>query len=193
MTTSIAKDEDYLLVNLQGKILYNIDRILSKLLDKSIYKYSYLKTHTTFLHPKYTNKSGLYYAIENLIQYAKTEDGVWFEGCWTKKEYHGIQDYTSALDILFYDEFIFLVSEDLIQFDFVEMLTDKQIWTNAELYFMKQNSSEMKSLYQAQTLKELKQIYYKLVKENHPDKTGKDNNIIRELTVLYSNLSKRFK
>lgn len=183
--------KDYLLVHIDGDISYNVDGILERIVNKKIFEYPHLKTHLTMMNPKILIHSFLYHSLENMISHSIEIDG-WFNGEWKQK--FGTEEGTQRVDILFYDEFCFLAAEDLIKFDSYRCLTDEDIWLNVGVDIRKYEKEhpEIKSLYEAKDLDQLKKAYRKLVMQWHPDIIG-ENDIIRNVTDSFFTLKKKFR
>ena len=184
--------KDYLLVELDGDIFYNINGILECLVNKKIYEYPHLNTHhLTMMNPKTLIHSFFYHSLDNMISHSTEVDG-WYNGEWKQK--FGIEEGTQRVDVLFYDEFCFLAAEDLIRFNSYRCLTDADIWLNVGVDIRKYEKEhpEIKSLYDAKNLDELKKAYRKLVMQWHPDIVG-ENDIIRNVTDSFLTLKKKFK
>ena len=191
MKTQIPEvKKDYLLVQLDGDVFYNINGILEYIVNKKIYEYPHLNTHhLTMMNPKTHLHSFLYHALENMISHSIEIDG-WFNAEWKQK--FGDEEATMKVDILFYDEFCFLASEDLIRFDSYLCLTDEDIWINFSSKDCVNKYPEIKSLYEAKDLDQLKKAYRKLVMQWHPDIIG-ENDIIRNVTDAFLTLKKKFR
>ena len=186
MENSIIENKDYLLVHIENA-KFNVEGILSKLLDKSYLQYYMFKDRMTLLSPKYSEDSIFAHSLHELIKYADN-DGIWYFNTWHR--IIGNEPYTGVLDTLFYDEFIFLLSEDLIKFDDIELLTLDDIFRNFNNYIQSEETPFLKSMLNCKNKNDLRKEYRKLVMKYHPDKTGNDNDQIRQITQTYLKLSK---
>lgn len=180
----ILKNKDYLLVDVENAKL-NIEGILSKLLDGSYLKYQIFKDRPTIFIKGF---SLLESNLNDLIQYGENE-GVWYSNTWSYMKSFG--KYMGEFNTLFYDEFVFLLSEDLIQFDNVDLLTTDDIWDNFDRYLESEQCPYISPLLDCNNLNDLKKQYRKLVMEYHPDRTGSDNIQIRKITETYLKMSKK--
>jgi len=187
-----ADQDDYLLVHLNGDVYFKVEEILAKIQSKEIFKYPELSQgRMTMMDPKRFQHSFLYHSLGELITYVKDVNG-WFSAEWKRKI--GGEDYNGKIDVIFYDEFLFLVAEDLVRFDSYKCLTDEDIWRNAGASIAKETPKhpELQALYDCKNKAQLQQVYRKLVMEFHPDRAG-DNDLIKYITVAYFELKKKLK
>ena len=119
-----ALEKDVFTVNLNGNVEYNVDGILTKLLDKTIFNYPHLEDYQTFLDPKNYKFSLFYSALDGLITYGTEKDG-WFNAAYSRLL--GKEPYNAKIDLLFWDEFLFLEYEGLIRYDSVEICKKKGV------------------------------------------------------------------
>ncbi len=182
--SNIIEDKDYILVNIENA-KFNVEGILEKMLDKSYLKYKIFNNRFTIFF-----KDGGFFGhgLSELIKYAEN-DGTWYSNTWNC--ILGTEPYTGRLRSLYYDEFVFLLSEDLIQFDDFELLTSDDIWKNFDNYIEAKETPFLKSLMDCKNKADLRKEYRKLVMEYHPDKTGSDNEQIRQITATYLRLVKQ--
>lgn len=196
VTSLTISDKAYLLVNLNGEVRFNVDGILDCINSKKILEYPHLTTgHLTMMNPKYSTGSFLYHSLLSMISHSTEKDG-WYNAEWKQKFGKGEDAWivNQRCDVVFYDEFCFLLAEDLIKFDSYEALTDEDIWRNVGIDIRKDQKEhpELKPLYDAKNKEQLKKAYRKLVLDWHPDRVG-DNETIKYVTVAYVKLKKKLK
>lgn len=78
-----ALEKDVFTVNLNGNVEYNVDGILKKLVDKTMFEYPHMEDYQTFLHPKNYKSSLFYSSLDGLISYGVEKDG-WFNAAYSR-------------------------------------------------------------------------------------------------------------
>lgn len=211
--------KDYLIVHLEGNCRFNIDGISSAFLNGSISKYTHLSGDRFTMMDTRLQRPGLslnevywvqgkmqknsfrgtdsflYYSLLNLISKSTSDDGVWFDGNYIDIDHEGVSRNLSC-DTLFYDEFIFLTSENLIQFEDATFLTEDQIWNNFNKSIAQSNENfdaRLQPMFDSKSIEELRKEYRKLVLSTHPDITGTEATEFMTLIVdAYLILKKTF-
>jgi len=185
-----AENNEYILVRIKGNVKFDVEGILHARIDKMDIHFQ-LKEYHTFMSNNYVH-SIFYHTLQELITYAKTEDGRWFENMWTRTL--GIREtYNGIADTLYYDEFLFLLQENLVTFDDFELLSSTKIWANYDTYMKsKEHQENFPELFEAKDLSELRRIFKGLAKKLHPDIVGQESNEkMREVIELYDVLRKQ--
>jgi hypothetical protein len=121
--------ENSIIVNLKGKAMFNVEGILQMLNDKSAFRHHALSDRMTILDPKRYTQSLLYHSLGEIITHAKEIESMpgWFGNEWSRMHSDG-SPYNGTLDILYADEFEFLVSEGLLIMKSHEELTQDEIF-----------------------------------------------------------------
>lgn len=115
-----ALEKDVFMVNLNGDVKFNVDGILERLVNKTIFNYPHLEPYQSLLHPKMHKSSFTYHMLEDLIKYGTEKDG-WFDNKYTRV-LGNTEKWNSCIDVIFWDEFLFLEYEGLIKYDSVEII-----------------------------------------------------------------------
>ena len=110
----------YVIVNLNGEVYFNIDKIISLLNNAHLFTYGCINTNS-LINPKYYNRSFLYHNLLDLISNGISLDGVWWSNTYNKN------NYNLCLDTLYFDEFQALLIEDCLKFDSVELHRSEEI------------------------------------------------------------------
>ena len=192
--TQVAHNKDVIIVHVDGNVKFDMYGILSKISDGSAFSYALesMKGRSTLIRKKGYTHSHFYHSLMSIIDHVIEDDG-WFGNEW--KQAFGKEEKASncSFDTLFYDEFLFLVAENLIEFDSAELLSMDDIWNNFDASTSGRDNPDIASLYGAKTKDELKSEYRKLLIKFHPDKTGLDNAIIRDIITAFNKLNKKYK
>ena len=222
--TSVIPSSEYLLVHLNGKVLFNLEGIMQTMIDGTLKKYPCLSSHYTMMckdlarpmmkrgekylvrdnitgsYVQYANTDGytssfLYHGLNQLLYFGNTDDGVWYSNTWKRKIFKDEDFSIFAIDTIFYDEFLFLMSEDLIDVEDFEFLDEKKIIANFDKITMAKDESnlEIKEMIDAKSLDELKRAYRQLLCKHHPDKTGISNDANTEFLVKITDAYAKFK
>lgn len=183
-----------LLVRLNGKVQLNVEGILDAIKNGTIKNYPDLSEGRMTMMGKRLELSILYYTLGSMISHGESEDG-WYSNEWKKAIGNGEQ-IEQRFDTVFYDEFVFLVSEGLIKVESYEFLSQEKIWANANRYFAakegKFDDVRIKRMKDAKTKDELKKEFRKLMMEEHPDNGGSSEMTVKIIDA-YVILEKCFK
>lgn len=204
---------DYVLVRLIGRTKFDVYAIIDALVSNRTkdhfhfadrpsllsqgFMYNKLKPYETYYIngmrrvnvPIYVH-SLFYHTLQELITYGTTEDGQWYDNEWHKTINN--EPYNGICNTVFYDEFLFLASHNLIQFEDFEPLTHEKIWSNYDAYVAKEESKEeFPELVLASDIYTLKKEFRKKCLQCHPDLVGQESNEkMRRLILLYGVLKK---
>ena len=217
LPTDLSTIKEYILVHVDGNVRFNVEGIVSMLMDRTAFKYPCLEDRLTILHGGLVNRqlkfgekwtfagkkninhyeyasSFLYLSLNEMVKYARCE-GDWYQGKWERFDFSS--PYRAVIDTVYYDEFIFLTAEGLIQFDRFTPLTCEDIWQN----FIRSDAKidgkvhkDILPLYEAKTFDELKKTYRRLMIDNHPDRNEGVHNpeFIDTLVHTFATLRKAF-
>lgn len=211
---SLIENKNYLIVHLNGKAKFHIENIMSKILDKTWDKYpdlsdgrmtmmcknrkpfrkweigkGYVVVEGRFVNDYY--QSFLESCLENIIDHSKPDSEGWYSNTWSYESHGETRD--CIIDSIFYDEFLFLTLEGLMEVEDFEFLTDEDIWINFIVSDEIRKNPEFTRMYECTSIEELKKEYRKLIKNYHPDIAGSDHSMAAKLIHLYSVLIKKFK
>ncbi len=205
---SIIENKDYLLVNLDGPAKFDIEGIGKAILDGRYDKYPDLsrgrmtmmckdkKPYNTYQNGKLQKsyyQSLLEHSLFKLIEFGTQDENGWYFNEWTYPAKGDEKEYTCILDVFFYDEFVFLTTEGLIDVTNFTLLTEDNIWNNFSESQKRKEHPELQDLFDCKTLADLKKEYKRLLMLHHPDIANTDSQIIRDIIESYSVLIKKFK
>ena len=125
----IQENEDTpFIVNVDAGASINVNGILEKLIDKSIFNYpatSYGRL--SMMDPKMYMHSFMYHGLAKLISYAPN-DGTWFDLAYNNPSWGESGEINQHMTTFFHDEFDFLQKEGLIRFTTVQVSTLRDIF-----------------------------------------------------------------
>lgn len=122
-----------ILVNLEGDVYFHVEKIIEKIYDGTAAKYQYINPNrystiiNAALRPRLKSAHLPHQcffgaSLVGLIDDAEEGADGWFNAAYTKKTTG--DTYKLKIDIVYYDEFVFLYKENLIKFDDVKFIND---------------------------------------------------------------------
>lgn len=198
-SSSLQINKNYTVVNLNGDVFINVDAVLKAIEDKTIFEYKCLtgnKNITLMGGPRYYMHSYLFAALNNMKKFSVEVKPGWYVTRWYNENFpkNIDKDFNRVVNSVFYDEFLFLMGESLIEADIIELSEeDPFVEFNKKLFAETQEDKTpdvIKPLYVCKTKQELRKAWAKLCMLYHPDLIDGDEKIIQLINIAYETLSK---
>lgn len=198
-TSAIQTNKNYTIVNLSGDVFVNVEGVKKAIEDKTIFNYVCLtknKNTTLMGGPRFYMHSYLFNALNNMVKFAEEVKPGWYNTRWTIPGFPVDEGktYNRLWNSLFYDEFLFLLGESLIEADNIQLMIESTEWEGQQHLFQTSGEDKtpevVKPLYEAKTKAELRKAWAKLCQAYHPDVIDGDEKLIQLINITYAELLK---